>query len=367
MALFVCVIAKPALGGDATQANTSEPQNQVHKFKNTTDDLQEKKEQNPMQSLLAALNFTGGISAGYFYTSNSGHGVSDNEWMLSNMLMEVSSKVKNSPVGFTAALGETSTPSILGSPQTTHSIDVEYASINLNPVDGFTAKVGLLQCNSGYESSYTYGNQNTFLGAIASQQPYNAYGAQIGYDFKQVHVAAGYYKDRLADDEYVTEENDPNESWEVAVSGKIMDTSISVYHYQIESQRNLTGTLIARTIGEVDLVLNLDYWHWDGNMADLHEDDSSIGGAFYVVPHFGNFSLPLRLEYIDQGKSAIYLDNENAHTIYAATLSPTYRFQSNVYLRTDIGYVRADDGFMDNNGNLKGDRICLAAEIGYTF
>ncbi len=320
-----------------------------------------------LPSVLSGLDFTGGISAGYFYTSHAGQDNSDNEWMLSNLLLEVSTKDKKSPIGFTAAIGETSTPSILSSPETTNSIDVEYASLNVSPLPGLTAKVGLLQPNTGYENSYTYNNKNTFLGALASQQPYNAYGVQIGYEFNGITFLGGYYKDRLADDEYVADGNTPNESWEAGVSGTVMDTSISIYHYHLESQRNLTGAVIERTVGPVDLGLNVDYWHWDDALADLHEDDSSIGGAFYIVPHFGDFSLPVRLEYIDQGKSAFYLDNENAHEIYAVTISPTYRFHTHAFVRADLGYVHAVDGFADSDGNLKNDRICLAAEIGYVF
>jgi Putative beta-barrel porin-2, OmpL-like. bbp2 len=165
----------------------------------------------------------------------------------------------------------------------------------------------------------------------------------------------------------VTDGNKPNESWEIGVSAKIMDTSISMYHYRLESLRNLTGVVVERTIGPVDFGFNFDYWRWDGAMADLHADDSSIGGAFYVVSNAGNFSFPVRLEYIDQGKSAIYLDCVDAHHIYAATVSPTYKFNDNTYIRADLAYVHADDGFADSDGNLKNDRICLAAEVGYTF
>ncbi len=322
---------------------------------------------NSMQSLLSGLNFSGGISAGTFYTSHPGEGNSDNEWMVSNLLLEVSSKDQNNLVGFTAAIGETSTPTILDSPGTTNSIDIEYASVDLHPIEGLTIAVGLLQPNAGYESSYTYNNKNAFLGAVASQQPYNAYGAQIGYEYKEIEVKGGYYKDRLADDEYADDGHSPDESWELGVSGTVMDTSLSIYLYHIDNQRNLTGAVIERAIGSVNFGFNLDYWRWEGSLADLHRDDSALGGAFYVIPHFGDFSLPLRIEYIDQGKSAFYLDNENTHKIYAVTLSPTYHFSSNAYVRADFAYVRADDGFTDSDGNLKNDRVCFAAEIGYTF
>ncbi len=151
------------------------------------------------------------------------------------------------------------------------------------------------------------------------------------------------------------------------MSGKVLDTDVGLYHYHLESLRSLTGALIQHTVGNVDLVLNVDYWNWDSSMKNLHGDDDSIGGAFYVVLHFGKFSIPVRLEYIDQGKSGIYLENPDAQEIYAVTVSPTYHILDNAYVRADVAYVNADDGFADNNGNLKSDRVCLAVEVGYTF
>jgi hypothetical protein len=320
-----------------------------------------------LYSALAGLKINGGISAGFFYTSNPGEDESDNNFLLSNLLIEISKKDKAAPIGFVAAIGQTSTPSILGSPGKTNSLDIEYASLTLTPVSGLTAEVGLLEPNAGYENSYTFNNVNTFLGALASQQPYNAYGGRIGYDINGLHLCAGYYKDRLDKEEYISNGSTPNESWEFGVSGDVHDTAFSLYYYHLESLRSLTGGFIKRTVGNVDLILNLDYWQWEGNMKSLHGDDDSIGGALYIVPHFGNFSLPLRLEYIDQGKSGIYLDSEKAQQIYAATLSPTYHILENAYVRADLGYVNADDGFTDEGGKVESDRVCLAAEMGYIF
>ncbi len=375
MILAFCVCSVPIAGSasaeDALQQSTTGHNSRVSESGSGADEKgaaqNEHDEKNPLQSALAGLSLTGGISAGCFYTSNAGQGTSDNKWMLSNLVVEISSQDTTAPIGFAAAFGETSTPSILGSPEGTNPIEIEYASLRLDPVPGVSVKVGLLQPNAGYESSYTYTNKNAFLGALASQQPYNAYGAQIGYDLKDMHFVGGYYQDRLVRDEYVTDQDTPNESWECGVSGTLLDTSVSLYHYRLESLKSLTGAVIERTVGAVDFGFNMDYWHWEGGMIRTHQDDSSIGGAFYVVPHFGKFSLPVRLEYIDQGKSGMYLDSINAHQIYAVTLSPTYRFHDNAYVRADLGYVHADDGFSDKDANLKNGRIILAAEIGYTF
>ncbi len=367
------VMSIPVYGKDTTQANNAELRSDVAALKGQVTALENNVDQNQaddknlLQAVIAGLDFTGGISAGVFYTGNAGQGSSDNEWLLSNVLAEISLKDKEAPVGFTAAIGETSTPSILGVPENTDSLDIEYASLRLHPAPGLNIDVGLLQPNAGYENTYTYNNKNTFLGAVASQQPYNAYGVQIGYDFKVVQLLGGYYKDRLADDEYESDGSTPNESWELGVSGSVLGTSVGVYHYHLESVRYLTGMVIERSIDNVDLGFNMDYWKWDSSLAANHVDDSSIGVAFYITPHFGKFSIPVRLEYIDQGKSGIYLESVEAQQIYSVTLSPTYNFLAHAYIRADFGYVRADEGFADSDGNPRSDRLCLAAEIGYTF
>jgi hypothetical protein len=378
VSLLCCLVVLPmsVRGDEATPTNVAELKSRRQELKIKVADLEEKvgqKQDNdektlPLQSVIAGLDITGGISAGYFYTSNAGQDTSESDFLLSNVLVEISRQDKTAPLGFSAAFGETSTPSLLCTPENTNSVDIEYASLTLAPVTGLSLEAGLLQPNAGYENTYTYDNNNTFLGALASQQPYNAYGARLGYEFDGLQLCAGYFKSRLDDKEYVTDESEPNESWELGVSAELFDTKLSLYHYNLESLRNLTGMVVEHTIHDIDIGFNLDYWVWDGSMKSAHDSDSSIGAAVYIVPKFGqHFSIPVRLEYIDQGKSGIYLDSVKATQIYAVTLSPTYHFCENAFIRADFGYVKADDGFADNDGDEKSDRICLAAEMGYVF
>jgi len=320
-----------------------------------------------VQSAISGLQLEGGISGGYFYASNPGEDASDSKFLLSNFLVQLSSKDQNLPVGFVGAFGETSTPSLLSTPENNTDFDIEYGSLNLKPITGLSLEVGLLQPNAGFENSYTYNNKNIILGALASQQPYNAYGARLGYDVSDFHLCAGYYKDRLDRDEYNDNGSTPGDSWEIGISGPVLNNQLSIYHYHIEDKRSLTGAVVERTIKNLYLAVNVDYWNWDAGMKDFYGSKSAIGGAFYVAPSFGHFSIPLRLEYIDQGKSRIYIDNVDAKHIYTATISPTYTFCEHAYIRVESAYVHADHGFADKNGNSKDHRICLAAEVGYLF
>jgi hypothetical protein len=320
-----------------------------------------------LQSTLSGIQIGGGISAGFFHAGNPGVDASDNEFLLSNLLVQLSSKDSDLPVGFVGAFGETSTPSLLSNPENNTNFDIEYASLILKPMPDVSLDVGLLQPNAGFECTYTFNNINVLLGALASQQPYNAYGARLDYDIRGFRFSAGYYKKRLDQEEYNDNGSTPGDSWEIGVKGSVLNNKFGIYHYHLEAERNLTGAFIERTVKNVYLAVNIDYWSRNAAMSSFYKSRSSIGAAFYISPRFGHFSIPFRVEYIDQGESRIYIDNADAKHIYAATISPTYRFGENAYIRLESAYVHADEGFADKDGNSKNSRICLAAEIGYLF
>ena len=320
-------------------------------------------EDNMIQSVVSTIRLTGGISAGYFYASNPGKNTSDDAFLLSNLLVEISSSDETLPVGFVGAIGETSTPSILDTPENNTDLKIEYASLTLKSIDKMGIEVGLLQPNSGFENTYTFNNKNIILGAVASQQPYNAYGARINYDVNKISLWGGYYKDRLDDEEY----NSPDYAWEIGVSGSIAENDFSIYNYHIDGQRNLLGAVIERSIRNIDLAFNIDYWNWDNRMEGIYGSKSSIGAAFYICPNLGNLSIPFRFEYIAQDKSQVYIENPDTNSIYAVIFSPTWHFNENIYARAEMAYVRADGAFTNEEGILKDNRVNLAFEIGFIF
>ena len=111
-----------------------------------------------LQSMLRKLQIAGGISGGTFYASNPGQDTSGNQALLSNFLVELSTKDNDLPIAFEAAMGETSTPSLLGTPDGTSDLDLEYASLSFNALPNTSVKAGLLKPDAGFEDSYTYNN-----------------------------------------------------------------------------------------------------------------------------------------------------------------------------------------------------------------
>jgi hypothetical protein len=284
---------------------------------------------------------------------------------------------------FDVGLGGVATPSVLDSPNDAlPDFRIEYAAINMKPIKSFQGLAfegGLLEPNSGYESTYTFNNRNITVGALASQQPYNAAGARTEYSSSEdFRVWSGIFKHRLEHDEYEAEFEDGDGnvfsknvqnsySWEAGVTDNIKDVGVSFYHYHLTGLRHLTGVALEHTIDNLYMALNVDYWRWSDAVDRYVTGRSSIGAALYLAPSFGKFSLPVRLEYIHQGKSRIYLANEDAEGIYAATITPTYNITDNVLIRTEGSYVNADDGFSDKKGRPKDDKFLFSVEAVVKF
>lgn len=320
-----------------------------------------------LQSVWKKLQIAGGISAGTFYATNPGQDTSGNEALLSNYLFEISECGNDLPISFAVAFGESSTPSLLSTPDGTSDPDLEYASLSVNALAHTSIEMGLLKPDAGYEDTYTYNNSNIVLGALASQQPYNAYGVKLRYSPNNLNLNAAYYGKRLDESEYGVNELSLSHAWEVGIGSTIKGVSYRLYHYHMAGIRNLTGAVLEHTYENIYFALNVDWWQWNKAMANYYDRRSSVGGAFYAAPCFGKFSLPVRLEYIDQGGSRIYLDNSETKRIYAATISPTYHFKPKAYIRLESSYVYASKGFADKEGRTKDKRVYLAAEIGYLF
>jgi hypothetical protein len=328
---------------------------------------------------LGDIVITGGLSGGYFAGNNEGEGGKKDNFVLTNLLIDITSEINNGMFGFNLGLGGVTTPSVFDAPDDTiPNFRIEYAAINLKPIKslpGLSFEGGLLQPNSGYESTYTFNNRNITVGALASQQPYNAVGARATYAFSEdFSIWSGIFKHRLASDEYETEYDSgliknvqDSYSWEAGVNDDIGGVGLSLYHYHLTGLRNLTGFVAEYTVHNLYMALNVDYWRWSSEMEKYFEDHSSIGAALYLAPSFKKFSLPLRLEYIQQGKSRIYLPIQDAEDIYAATLTPTYNFTDNVFIRTEVSYVNADNGFSNYKGKPKNDKFLFSVETVVKF
>ena len=317
-----------------------------------------------------------GVSSGYFYSTNTGESNKD-KFMISNFLLSWDYTPQNIPVNLSTGMGGTSTPSLLDNPYDSDSqpdIDIEYADFTVTPMDKtpLSVEMGLLQPNAGYEDTYTFNNKNITVGVLASQQPYNAYGLRVNYSLNDnLNLYVGYYKNRKDEDEYSVDFNNKNykvkNAWETGIAGSIEDIDYALYYYQLNNFRKLLGISFEKDFNNLYLAFDMDYWNWDTRLENYYGSKSSIGGSIYISPSFGKFEFPLRLEYIHQGESKIYIDSEKTKNIYSITLTPTYHFSDSIYLKLEGAYINAKDGFENNEGKIKDSRYYISSEIGVVF
>ncbi len=321
---------------------------------------------------------SGGVSGGYFYTNNAGAGHGKNresKFVLTNALFDLSLESKDYPVSLDVGLGGVATPSLLDNPDdSAPGWRVEYADFSISPIKNLTLETGLLQPVAGYEDTYTFNNKNITVGVLASQQPYNAYGARATYSLKgyggpNLDAYFGYYRNRLDDTEYESPGGlKPHDAWETGISTNILDTDITLYHYHVSGLRSLTGIVAEKEIGFLYLAFNMDYWKWSSFLRRQEgiRGDHSIGAALYVSAKVNKyFELPLRIEYIDQCQSQIY--TAGAGDIYAVTFTPTIYPTENTYVRAEGGYVHNNHGFENGWGQSQNHKWYVCAEVGFKF
>ena len=316
-----------------------------------------------------------GASTGYFYATNSGKNISKDKFIISNFMIGLDYAPTDLPVSFSGAYGGTATPSLLDSPadaDTQPTFDIEYADFTITPFAGFSLELGLLAPNAGYEDTYTYNNKNITVGVLASQQPYNAYGTRVNYSINGLFdVYAGFYEDRKDAGEYAIDNGvfngKPGNSWEAGISGTLCDADYTLYYYNVNNMRRLLGFVVEKTINNIYMAFNADYWNWNKKWNNYYSDKSSLGVSFYISPKFKKIELPLRIEYINQGNSKIYVENTEADNIFAITFTPTYNFSDSAYFRIESGYVNSNKSFENNNGNLKDSKFYFSSEVGLKF
>ncbi len=302
------------------------------------------------------LNVYGGLSAGYFYTTNP----SEDSLQITNAIVGVSSE--GSVVSFDLAFGGSLWSTVYDGGQgdlmsvsvdsggATDGFGILWGYVSISPTSNLTIDAGVLTTNIGYELADTYTNPNITFGTTWYAQPFIYPGARVTFSLN----------DNIS---FYAEYNQEYESDNFAVGslGSLMgiDYALTYYDYGSGVGKNLIDVVLGTSLGGVDVAVNLDYQWLDDSAKSPGQDDSGLGLALYVIPSFGNLKLPLRFEYFDGGSSGIYEGGKG----YSFTLTPTYSFSDNYYVRAELAYLNTDDALFNGKDN----KTTLAVEAGFKF
>ena len=300
------------------------------------------------------IEMEGGVSAGYFYTSNIGSSNTD-YFTVSSFAVDLKAEAK--PIGFTAGFGASGQPDLLDTTQPpTANFEVEYAWLTIKPIEGLTLDAGKLTTNIGYELYHTYDNPNYNFGLVWYGQPFVYPGARATYTVADgINVYAEY-------------DQDTKDAFAVGSIGSLGNIDYAVSYFDYAKGRNLVDVVLSTNAGGIDIGLNADYQWLDSSKKQAGKDSSAFGIALYITPSLSKtISVPVRIEYINQGTSDIY-DSGIGKNAKSFTITPTWKPTENTYLRAEFAYVSTDAKyFTDRKGNQKSSRTIVGVEAGFSF
>ena len=299
------------------------------------------------------IEMTGGVTAGYFYTTNIGS--SNNDYFtVSTFAIDLTSK-PSPMIGFTAGFGATTQPDLLDETQPPSAeFGLEYGWVSIRPLEGLTVDAGQLLTNIGYELYHTYDNKNYTFGLVWFAQPVTYPGARVTYS-----VTDGI-------DVYAEYTQDGRDSFALGSIGSIAGFNYAVSYFDYTASKNLVDVVLSTEVAGIELGTNIDYQWLDDTAKTPGNDDTAYGIAVYASAKFDVFEIPVRIEYVNDGTSGIY--SVAGDDAWSFTITPTYKPSKNTYVRGEFAYVNTDGkGFTDDEGNRKDNRTFVGVEAGFVF
>jgi hypothetical protein len=321
----------------------------------------------------ADLTLSGGITGGYFRTTNIGQRDVD-DYEVPDFLVELST-ASDSAVGVTAAFGYLAMPYVGdgGVPANDPStMNVQYGYVTVTAGAGVTVDAGILATMIGYEVAPTYANANVLLGAVWYEQPVYYKGVRATWTGKGFNVFAEANDDATLGG--ITDPTDPNYcptcQGKSAVFG--VNGSAGGFNYVVNfgngfNNKDIMDFILSGKLGGIDTAVNLDYQKWDNiPTTPPNADDSAFGLALYATfPASSMVTVPVRVEFVSDGTSGLYGGVDSAYTL---TVTPTYHSTENTFVRGEVAYIAAsNDVFTDNSGAPQGTNASFNLQAGVTF
>lgn len=325
------------------------------------------------------IEMSGGVTAGYFYTTNIGKDANNDYFTVSSFAIDLTSKM-NSAIGFTAGFGASGQPDLLDDTQPPNpDFELEYGWVSIRPIEGLTIDAGKITTNIGYELYHTYDNPNYTFGMVWYGQPFVYAGARATYSItKDIDVYIEYNHDDAGSVGGVT----PSEAFAVGSIGSISGFDYAISYYDYNKTKNLVDLVISTEISGVELGINADYQWMDDTAKDSIKnagatsvDDTAYGIAIYAKAKMDVFEIPVRIEYVNDGQSTngSTVVDEGIYGIagddaWSFTITPTYKPSENTFVRAEFAYVKTDKkGFIDDDSSLKDNRTFVGIEAGFEF
>jgi hypothetical protein len=321
------------------------------------------------------ITLSGGLAGGYMNNTDS----KGDAFTATDALVDLSSKAKTGGVGFDLGFGQLANATLANSAGTVAttanggSNNFQYGYLTIMPSDNLSIQAGTLATNVGYEVVPSYANANILHGVVWNAEPAYYNGARATYWMGDSSVYAE-----------LSNQSTNNNGQAIGASTKMGSVDGSISYFNNEDMGSIVDIIASSKVGSTTVAANLDYHMLSNRVKNsaaykgLSRDDNAFGLALYAsMPMGANASLPVRIEYINDGTSGIYgfaatdtggkYVSNNAYTI---TITPTYNFSDSTFVRAELAYISTDKksgALMDDKGLPTDSNMTVGFQGGVMF
>ncbi len=318
----------------------------------------------------------GGVSTGWNYQSTDhsagGSGFNKDGFSVNTFAVGLTKPATaESPLGFNAAIAAFDVPTVIASSRIANGL-VAHGATNGSfkwwlayaswmATKNVVIDAGLLWDQFG-ERPLTILNPNISRGILFTGHPVAFAGARATVDAGAAKVYVGYNNGGglLQGPGFYN----VNDAIEVGIMGQAGDVKFGLHTYNEANGRDIYALCLKGEVGNTAVGLEADYTKLDDQTPGL--DDSAWGVALNINPNMGEIALPIRIEYVDNGNSGIYLTGDD--NTWSFTITPTYKPSANTYIRAEVTYVKADNNIFNKKTSGTDDtRTTGAVEFGFLF
>jgi len=313
----------------------------------------------------ADITLSGGVTGAYSYNSDTGR----DKFIVDDALVDLASEAKAGGMGLDRAIGTltgnslagASNLGVIGGGATT---SVQYGYVTVKPTNELAVDAGLIATNVGYEVVPSYANSNILRGMVWNAQPTYYTGARATYSMGGMSMYA---------------EANKGPGWAIGGSSTFGGVDVSASYYSAVNNNTILDLIASTKMGGIDVAANFDYLSKSKATKVAGTDDTAYGLALYAtVPMSGNWSLPMRLEYVNDGTSNLYglqytnptTTNLEKNSAVTFTVTPTYNFSSSTFVRAELAYAstsKKDGTYVDDKGAVTDSNIVVSAQGGVLF
>lgn len=316
------------------------------------------------------ITLSGGLSGAYFYNSDT----TRDAFTVSDALIDLSSAAKPGGMGFDVGVGTLNGNSLAtsGAALATGGGNaiVQYGWVSILPMDGLKVDAGRLATNLGYEVVPSYNDANILRGLVWNAEPAYYNGARVTYSVNGMSFYAVANKNALS-------AGGPGSA--IGANGSFGSVNLALNYFNVAEAVSGPGSIVdiiaSSKVGTISLAANVDYLLKSDRFkkATSGTDDNAYGIALHAsMPMGDKASLPVRLEYVNDGTSGLYgLGSAgNSNTAITFTVTPTYNFSDSTFVRAELALVSTDKktaAYQDDKGVNTDSNLIVGFQGGILF